>query len=64
MLINKDCRDKNNCTYKCDRCNTIMTVTQRKIISVGDYLTTPRKRWDLCPRCFKALVRGIEGIKE
>lgn len=64
MLVSKNCINKEEYKYKCDRCGLIMPTTQRKIISVGDYLTSPKKRWDLCPKCFRSLVKGIEKQNE
>lgn len=48
--------------YRCDRCDKEIGCNER----VGIFVQTnknPKKKWDLCMKCYRALVRGIENKK-
>lgn len=50
--------------YKCDRCEEI-TTTPYKMFVQGPKEVRPKRKWDLCDRCYAALVRGInKGVKK
>ena len=60
MLVDKR-KDKKIRNYKCDRCEREINSLNR----VGIFISiergeVPRKKWDLCSSCYKALVKGIE----
>lgn len=65
MLI-KRIHGSNNCIYKCDRCGAEISANDKKGIYISlTYIENPKKKWDLCPKCYKALERGIEnGIRQ
>lgn len=55
---------KVNNNYICDRCKRETSKEERKAIyvleqQVGTRFNSPRKKWDLCKKCYAALVRGI-----
>lgn len=60
MLIEKNLKDKNKSKYCCDRCREELTIENK----IGLYIQLPykkiKKRWDLCKRCFRLLIIGIE----
>lgn len=60
MLISTNKSDKSNSKYQCDRCKSIISLYDRKSISVAEGYANPRKKWDLCPRCYRMLCKGIE----
>lgn len=66
MFVEKDYRGRTETKYMCDRCKTDLTTDTRRAICVQEPRTTTRKKkWDLCPRCYKLLCRGIEkGVKQ
>lgn len=58
MLIQKD-HDNEKCLYECDRCKRVInTLTKINILTAG-FGENPRITWNLCPRCFKLLQKGI-----
>ena len=63
MLVTKNARKTKDVIYACDRCGTEVDTLQNKRICVGTYLETPKKKWDLCPRCYKALERNLSTRK-
>ena len=50
--------------YVCNRCETQIKRENRMSLYTCFPKRTPRKKWDLCDKCYRALVRGIEKIKE
>lgn len=63
MLIKKDIKNKANSRYYCDRCKEVMSIDDKVAIYTALPTKLPRKRWDLCRRCFRSLYRGIEKSK-
>ena len=59
MLISINIHDKNKSTYVCDRCKVYISNLNRKAIFIAEGIEAPRKKWDLCQKCYKALERGI-----
>lgn len=60
MIIFKDCHNKENSIYLCDRCEEKLVSNNRRIIYVEfPELKTKKKKWDLCHRCYKALCKGL-----
>ena len=51
--------------YRCDRCKTNLTVKTRYQLAIAKPNSSTRIKYaDLCPRCMRALDRGIKkGIK-
>ena len=68
MLIKREYPNKfkqDKCKYKCDRCNVDITIKERYQTSIAKPNTSTRKKYaDLCPRCMKALDRGIKKGKK
>lgn len=66
MLINKDRIDKERSVYKCDRCKVQLTNREKIALYIAQPSRCPRKKWDLCEKCYSALVRGIDkkGVKD
>lgn len=65
MLIEKDKTGKSTSTFLCDRCNRILTARDKCSIYIQEPKRSPKKKWDLCERCYNSLVRGIEkGVQK
>ena len=64
MLVGIDYKCRMMTKYKCDRCNARLTVETRKAIYVLENKGSPKKKWDLCLKCYASLKRGIEKGKE
>lgn len=60
MLIEKDYSNKKNSKFICDRCKKELSINTRISIYSKIAYQNPKKRWDLCSKCYAALVRGIE----
>lgn len=60
MLIKKDNSCNGKSMFMCDRCKTELTTETRRGIYIQHDRRMPKKRWDLCLKCFAALKRGIE----
>ena len=60
MLIKNDKTRKTKSEFICDRCKTILTSNSKYAIYVQESKAVPKKKWDLCKRCYSALLRGIE----
>lgn len=60
MLIEKDGTGRGRTVFKCDRCNKYLTRDNRYGLYIQQYKFSPKKAYDLCDKCFKALKRGIE----
>lgn len=56
---------KDEAKYKCDRCNADITIKTRYQLALSKPNESTRIKYaDLCPRCMKALHRGIKrGVK-
>lgn len=63
MLIKKDLTNMNKSIYECDRCH----IPIKKEEKIGIYISAgrkqPIKQWDLCIKCYRSLVRGINKNK-
>ena len=59
MLLHGNKFDKMQNRYKCDRCDAEITSLNRNAIYIMHGYDPMKKTWDLCPRCFRALERGI-----
>ncbi len=55
--------DKRESKYECDRCKANIDMHNRYSVYIGEGSANAKKKWDLCKRCYKALVRGIEKSK-
>lgn len=61
MLIEKVNLDRTKTTYECDRCGDVMYAQKNYRLYIQKFKDrSPKKRWDLCPRCYAMLVKGIE----
>lgn len=60
MLISENKFDKRESKYECDRCKKELSIDTRISIYSKVAYENPKKRWDLCSRCYKSLERGIE----
>ena len=65
MIFIKAMEAKNHKTvYKCDRCKTIIDTYTDNRYKITAQSTNTRcktiKSYDLCDKCFKSMVRGIE----
>lgn len=63
MLVKKDCSCKGLSKFMCDRCKTELIAENKRAIYVQYDKYSPKKRWDLCLKCFSSLKRGIEKGK-
>ena len=64
MIVRKDYKDKAKSVYICDRCQTELSIDNKVALYIGIYNRNMKKKWDLCKRCYKALVKGIERGNE
>lgn len=60
MLVDKNIWDKKQSVYSCDRCRTQLSIETKIAIYVGLPSRQPKKKYDLCFKCYRSLVRGIE----
>ena len=60
MLVSKDYLGNRGSRFKCDRCKIDLTIETRHAIYIQEYKLMPKKAYDLCDRCYRALKRGIE----
>lgn len=60
MLVSKNMYDKKQSVYSCDRCRTQLSVDTKIAIYIGLPSRQPKKKYDLCRRCYKSFVRGVE----
>lgn len=51
-------------TYSCDRCKVPLTNETRNSLYKGGHYEAPKKKWDLCDRCYRALERAIAKGKK
>ena len=62
MIIFKSTTNKDH-LYKCDRCGTMLHVPKEVVYSIyvrTPTIKSPKKKWDLCKKCYSSLERGIE----
>lgn len=68
MLVKREYANgfkKDICIYKCDRCNSNITIETRYQLAISKPNESTRIKYaDLCPRCMKALHRGIKRGKK
>jgi hypothetical protein len=65
MIIFKSTTNKDH-LYKCDRCGTMLHVPKEVVYSIyvrTTMMRSPKKKWDLCERDYRALEKGIEKNK-
>lgn len=60
MLVDKNIWDKKQSVYSCDRCRTQLSIETKIAIYIGLPSRQPKKKWDLCFKCYRSLIRGIE----
>ena len=60
MLVDKNIWDKKQSVYSCDRCRTQLSIETKVAIYIGLPSRQPKKKYDLCFKCYRSLVRGIE----
>lgn len=58
ILVDKS---KKQYDYYCDRCNVKISFKDKTLhqVHIKTSSNTSRKCCDLCPRCYRALVRGV-----
>lgn len=61
MLVKRNLKDSNNSRYVCDRCKVEINLENKVAIYVALCKKQPHKQWDLCNKCYKALIRGIKN---
>lgn len=61
MLVKKDLMDKDKSIYECDRCKKVCKRNEKMSIGIDPFCTGWKKKWDLCTKCYKSLVRGVEN---
>lgn len=60
MIIFKSTTNKEH-IYKCDRCEAKLETSTEIVYSIYVRSTkNPKKKWDLCKKCYSSLKRGIE----
>ena len=65
MLIGVNKFDRNKSKYTCDRCKIELLAEERFVICVGHKFKAPKKKWDLCKKCYRAFAKAIEkGVKK
>lgn len=64
MLVGLDYSNKSRSVYSCDYCNKTMSIEERKGIYTTNGYGQPRKKWDLCSRCYRSLERTIGKGKQ
>lgn len=64
MRLTNNTGQRKGYKYKCDRCGKLMIMKDRYLIKVSQTYDISHQKWDLCPRCYKALERGIEKGKK
>lgn len=65
MLISKDIKDKKQSVFKCDRCKAQLTNETKVAIYTAPPRCAPKKKYDYCFKCYRAMVRGTErGIEK
>lgn len=60
MLVSKNRYDKKQSVYSCDRCKAQLSVDTKIAIYIGLPSRQPKKKYDLCKRCYRSFVRGVE----
>lgn len=60
MLVSVNRLDNKQSVYKCDRCRTQLSVETKIAIYIGLPSRQPKKKYDLCKRCYMSFVRGVE----
>ena len=60
MLVSKNIWDKKQSVFSCDRCKAQLSNETKIAIYIGLPSRQPKKKYDLCKRCYRAFVRGVE----
>lgn len=60
MLVSVNRLDNKQSVYMRDRCKKQLNWETKIAIYIGLPSRQPKKKWDLCHKCFRSLVRGIE----
>lgn len=61
MIIKKDVNNKDNTIYRCDKCKRETTRKDNYGIFIKEAENKqPKKKWDLCEKCYKSLEKGVE----
>ena len=61
MKVKIDFLDRKNSLYKCDMCNK--EIHNRDKVDLYEHkpgMSYPKKKYDLCQRCHKILIKAIE----
>lgn len=61
MILFKSTTNKEH-IYKCDRCEATLNIPKDIAYSIYVRATitkNPKKKWDLCKKCYSSLERGI-----
>lgn len=64
MIISTNRFDKSNSKYECDMCKNKISAVERMAISVAQSYGNSKKKWDLCPRCYRKVEKAIENYSE
>ena len=64
MLITLNKSDKSNSKYKCDMCKVLISPINRVVVNIAKGYENPKKKWDLCTKCFKKVEKAIEKYYE
>ena len=60
MLVRVNRLDREQSVYNCDRCKKQLNWETKIAIYIGLPSRQPKKKYDLCRRCYKSFVRGVE----
>ena len=60
MLVSVNRLDNKQSVYMCDRCKKELNWETKVAIYIGLPSRQPKKKYDLCKRCYLSFVRGVE----
>ena len=61
MLLITNRFDKSDSKYQCDMCKNKTSAKDRMVISIAKNYENSKKKWDLCPKCYKKVERAVEN---
>lgn len=61
MLIKQNKSDKSNSKYRCDMCKIQISPLKRVVINKAQGYENPKKKWDLCEKCYRKVERAIDN---
>lgn len=61
MLLNENKFDKTDSKYQCDMCKTQISSLKRITINMAEGYANPRKKWDLCKKCYMIIEKNVNN---